>query len=516
MLQNRRKNKFKGSYALLNQNGFSSVRSTRTRTIPKKVNNGSKTNSFPTSPVLKNKVKKNTTKSSEEEFRTEINSQQLTKAVNALLADIHTEATIGDNADKHDNHDKYDKCDNHDKHNTSDTHTVVSNNHDIVDITIADRDNEMATALELQKKAIKDDIARMECELREQQEDQELRDLRKKQEQLRQKLSKSSSAREGEESVEREREKTSKRRTVNKKKVKEGFDDKKQGDNKSVDALTKDFDEVVKEGLPSLSQIQDMLFDVAEKTSKHKKPRKTKKRRSHRKRQESSLESTPESSTSSETSTALESESSDEEEKSYKHKRGKKLKSGIFDKVGHSHIISNEAYAHAALDDEVGTDKELRFLSFNLLVAGELEINTNPSVRSKERETRLELLKKLAYKKEHLNQEEIINQYISFVRKVEKGKFKWGSKSTMRQFEQQLIYCISIENKRGEAKSKQLKNKMDDRVKYCLDFNRGKCSFDKVHEGKINGEWVMKQHVCRKCLINQRVEVNHAEKDCTK
>ena len=34
--------------------------------------------------------------------------------------------------------------------------------------------------------------------------------------------------------------------------------------------------------------------------------------------------------------------------------------------------------------------------------------------------------------------------------------------------------------------------KFEERTKYCLDYNRGMCKFDSQHEGKINGQVVMK------------------------
>ena len=45
---------------------------------------------------------------------------------------------------------------------------------------------------------------------------------------------------------------------------------------------------------------------------------------------------------------------------------------------------------------------------------------------------------------------DILAQYVSFVSKVEKGKFKWGSRRDLAAFEQQLIYAISLEHSRVE------------------------------------------------------------------
>ena len=65
---------------------------------------------------------------------------------------------------------------------------------------------------------------------------------------------------------------------------------------------------------------------------------------------------------------------------------------------------------------------------------------THPNTSKLERKTRLEILKKLAHKHEYLSREDILNQYASFVSKVEKGKYKWGSDADVEKFEHQLVF----------------------------------------------------------------------------
>ena len=216
------------------------------------------------------------------------------------------------------------------------------------------------------------------------------------------------------------------------------------------------------------------------------------------------------------------SETEDEVEQHYntrkKFKKGKTLKSGIFAKSSNTRIISHELFAHATLDDEVGGDRDLKSLSFNLFMAGELEIITSEDISKHECNTRLEVLKKLAYKHEFLSKDEVINQYASFIKKVEKGKFRWDSELDLQKFEHQLVYSISIDNRKSEkSKGKKEKpNKWEDSKKYCLDFNRGNCRFDDSHEGRLGNQTVFKLHVCKACLVNENVEARHAEKDCPK
>ena len=148
---------------------------------------------------------------------------------------------------------------------------------------------------------------------------------------------------------------------------------------------------------------------------------------------------------------------------------------------------------------------------------GELEIISGDAISEKERFSRIEVLKKLSYKLEHLPREEILKQYSNFVQKIEKGHFKWGSKSDLRAFEHQLIYSISVDSKRDKKTVKPSQSKVkEDKRRYCLEYNKGTCPIDKSHEGKLHGVMVFKLHVCRKCLLQEGLELKHTEKDCNR
>ena len=220
------------------------------------------------------------------------------------------------------------------------------------------------------------------------------------------------------------------------------------------------------------------------------------------------------------------SSSSDEEEihivkRKNPHKGN--VRSGRHDKLSDTKLITNEWYAHTALDEVMGGKKDFGDLSFNLLVAGELEIIGSPHTSSKEVYSRIELLKKLAYKHEVMSLKDVLVQYASFVSKVEKGKFKWGSKKDLTSFEQQLMYTISVDRVRTEstvgyrADKVRLKSSgKDDRKKYCLDYNKGTCKSQGPHEGLLNGATVLKHHICIKCLMEEGVERFHPSKECVR
>ena len=57
-----------------------------------------------------------------------------------------------------------------------------------------------------------------------------------------------------------------------------------------------------------------------------------------------------------------------------------------------------------------------------MLVAGELEIVLSHKTSNNEKWSRLQLLKRLAYKAQFLDNNVILERYAAFLRKIEKGK----------------------------------------------------------------------------------------------
>ena len=174
-----------------------------------------------------------------------------------------------------------------------------------------------------------------------------------------------------------------------------------------------------------------------------------------------------------------------------KKKRKGKLLSGIFAKASSTKIVRSVLHAHAMLDtDEVPSgDVSLAQLPFHLLVAGELEIILS-NISADEKWSRLQMLKKLAYKLQILKVDMIIESYASFLRKVEKGTYKWGLEDNIRELENNLRFRVVTDmtvtgggsregkvvgrKKMGEeGKSTVNDGGEEHRLPYCADFNRG-------------------------------------------
>ena len=197
--------------------------------------------------------------------------------------------------------------------------------------------------------------------------------------------------------------------------------------------------------------------------------------------------------------------------------QGKDPKSGIFDKASSTKLIRRVLHAHAMIDEDEtigGRDYSFHEFSFNMLVAGELEIILCDSVSANEKWSRLQLLKRLAYKVQFLDNSVILERYAAFLRKIEKGKGKWGSEATLKDFDESLRFrafnTVTDKGGKGGKKWEGVLVKGGGKI-YCLDFNRGKCAYPDSHEGWFNKVKVLKHHMCKVCWEKDGVERKHLE-----
>lgn len=251
---------------------------------------------------------------------------------------------------------------------------------------------------------------------------------------------------------------------------------------------------------------------------------------------EGSTGSSVDSSTDSESSRNQSSSYSEEERRRSKKgkrkhkKRGKSIRSGVKAKAHKIRLKTSELCAQAVLDEEhyPGT-YSLEELSFDQLVAGELEICTLPDISKREKLARLKILKSLAYFSQTLNQSAILEVYKAVILKVEKGLFTW-SPELVAKTEQMLDRAVSKNNWKKEKErnkehtekekpEKRVKKELGiplkngDRIVYCADYNKNRCDKEPSHEGKFGGKDCVKHHVCRICLTNDKEKRYHPETD---
>ena len=266
----------------------------------------------------------------------------------------------------------------------------------------------------------------------------------------------------------------------------------------------------VSDELPPFSAVQAIFADT-----QHKKTvKKSKKQVEVAREKDSDEEGTDEEES--------EEEEREEEEEGLKKRKGKRLvKSGIFAKASNTKLTKSMLHAHAMLDvDQIKEGRDVSFheLTFNLLVAGEIEIILS-KISPAEKWTRLNLIKKLAYKSQFLDVKVLLDVYAGFIRKVEKGLIEWGAQPPLRDLEENLRFrtftAISkaVDNKSDKQKSKFERSNRNDKKFYCLDFNRGKCTYPDSHDGFFNKKPIFKHHICKACWEKDAIDKKHAEID---
>lgn len=193
---------------------------------------------------------------------------------------------------------------------------------------------------------------------------------------------------------------------------------------------------------------------------------------------------------------------------------------------------TQELCPQALLDDEYYPESlDLDQLTFDQLVAGELEICTLPDLSKAEKNTRLQILKLLAYFRNTLPQHTLLDVYKAVILKVEKGLFSW-SPLLVSKVEKMLDRAVGrskvqkggmekIKSKEEISGSRETIDKKEvglltsqgDRVVYCLEYNKGKCNKGQTHEGKFAGKECIKHHICKACLTIDKEKRNHQEGD---
>ena len=237
-------------------------------------------------------------------------------------------------------------------------------------------------SIEEKKCRLRESIAKLEAE----EEDQELTKLLAKHEALTKKRSsvtstpkvtKSKNKKSGKDTQIKKNKKPTKSKTDNK--LEPRTPSYNKNGNETGSKPTFDTDEFVKSKLPDITGFQDLLCFSQAGIKQCKRYKKSKKRKT--KHPSSSSDS------STEESGSLSSDSESEEvtppPARRKEKKGRKKVSGLYARAGKTRIVADELFAHAALEDEVGIERDLKSLSFNLFVTGELEIISDQTYLNK-------------------------------------------------------------------------------------------------------------------------------------
>ena len=202
---------------------------------------------------------------------------------------------------------------------------------------------------------------------------------------------------------------------------------------------------------------------------------------------------------------------------------GKKLKSGKCAKPDDTDIKKVVKFAHEKLDVKHVKNRSFDNLTFNLLIAGEIELILLKTTGAEERNARLKIVKILAYHKQYLGDAELREGYDYVLKQVEQGVKDWGDDLSkdlhefldyranilIRSKMQEHRYQETKPNQPGDSTSKRATRTSTE--KFSLDFegdehkksvfgmeyNHDKCEHKTSHEGSFSGRKCIKWHFCR-------------------
>ena len=135
----------------------------------------------------------------------------------------------------------------------------------------------------------------------------------------------------------------------------------------------------------------------------------------------------------------------------------------------------------------------------------------------------------MCYHKLYLSDEDLRVGYDSIMKSIEHGDEQWSTKlADNLNNHYEFRATVALREKLNASESSGAKTKTNpsskdgaeeqeeggsQRIIYCMEFNKGTCTFPKSHVGKFQGKQVTKWHICRNCLKNKELN-SHGEKDC--
>ena len=184
-------------------------------------------------------------------------------------------------------------------------------------------------------------------------------------------------------------------------------------------------------------------------------------------------------------------------------RRKGKLKSGITEKPKEADLVMKVKWATALL----GNKSEIAFddMSFDQYILGETQILNRLKISEAEKSTRIHLVKRISKLNEKLGFNKSKELYREVLNAIEKGEFTWCNYYEIERLENEIRFDnMSVvewsfdENKRKEAE-----------IKWCKEFNSGRCMFQSHHQGKFAGQMVKLWHICRVCWSKTKQKKFH-------
>jgi hypothetical protein len=171
-----------------------------------------------------------------------------------------------------------------------------------------------------------------------------------------------------------------------------------------------------------------------------------------------------------------------------------------------------QKYPHSQLRFEyVSQNYTFEELTFNLFIAGELETIGSRETKSKEKNGRIELLRKLMYLSSNFSFSTLKSYYAAVLREIELGNKSWDDDFSY------LDTTLLIKGTRDNSKVNKKKNEKsnssgsEEKLWFCSLYQRNKCSHDSHHLMVVKGKMRHAQHICATCWQKEQRKLEHPE-----
>ena len=203
--------------------------------------------------------------------------------------------------------------------------------------------------------------------------------------------------------------------------------------------------------------------------------------------------------------------------------KGNKLVSGRNAK-SENNISRAVTWPHSVIETKFTSDKiTYDHIEFPLLVAGEIGIILDSKTSKEESTCRLTLLKLLSYGYKHCRWSVLRQHHGATLEEIEKGTREW----TDLNFSD-LTTCILVaaaqstqpttqrrsDSSNNPKRTRRPRSKPGEKHYFCQDYNRAVCIHGGEHEGIVNEESVLVEHICAKCILRDGAVAHHSELNC--
>ena len=202
-----------------------------------------------------------------------------------------------------------------------------------------------------------------------------------------------------------------------------------------------------------------------------------------------------------------------EEEKKKKRKKKKKVKSGINAKAA-DRVKHPQRWPQAYLQFEF-VSKQLKYddLDFKQFIAGELGIISEDDISEVEKQGRIDFLKKIVYYSAMYEFKGLKAYYAAFIRDIERGRKKWSDDPSYIESAMLNKYLLKGKDYQHTRKA-SYPSKIDEkaeRVWFCGEYQRNKCSHKSSHLKVVKGEQRLAMHICASCWLKDKKKLEHPE-----